>query len=65
MSKFLAMGGYGAYVWPSYALSAIVLVAILVAAVHKLRVTQAEYDRLKADSVSKHNKTETSDGDEA
>ncbi|MBC7162485.1 heme exporter protein CcmD [Immundisolibacter sp.] len=25
MSEFLAMGGYGAYVWPSYALAALVL----------------------------------------
>ena len=23
MSEFLAMGGYGAYVWPSYALAAL------------------------------------------
>ena len=26
MNEFLAMGGYGAYVWTSYALAAIVLV---------------------------------------
>ena len=25
MAEFLAMGGYGAYVWPSYAVFAIVL----------------------------------------
>lgn len=25
MSEFLAMGGYGAYVWPSYALAVLVL----------------------------------------
>jgi heme exporter protein D len=30
MSDFLSMGGYGAYVWPSFALTAAVLVGLLV-----------------------------------
>ena len=29
-SEFFAMGGYAAYVWPSYALTAVVLVANIV-----------------------------------
>ena len=31
MSEFFAMGGYAVYVWPSFALAAIVLVANVVA----------------------------------
>ena len=30
MNEFLAMGGYAAYVWPSYALAFIILVANIV-----------------------------------
>jgi heme exporter protein CcmD len=32
MSEFFAMGGYGAYIWPCYALTLIVLVGIAVSA---------------------------------
>jgi heme exporter protein D len=32
MAEFFAMGGYGAYIWPCYALSLIVLVGIAVSA---------------------------------
>jgi heme exporter protein D len=31
MSEFFAMGGYAAYVWPSFVLAAIVLIANIVA----------------------------------
>jgi heme exporter protein D len=31
MNEFFAMGGYAAYVWPSYALALIILVANIVA----------------------------------
>ena len=32
MSEFFAMGGYGGYIWPCYALTLIVLVGIAVSA---------------------------------
>lgn len=35
MSAFFAMGGYGAYVWPSYAISVAVLAAIVVVSVRQ------------------------------
>lgn len=31
MEEFFAMGGYAAYVWPSYALAALLLVANVIA----------------------------------
>ena len=41
MSAFLAMGGYGAFVWPCFALAAIVLVWN-VAAARRLHATARE-----------------------
>jgi heme exporter protein D len=35
MSEFFAMGGYGAYVWPSYAISVAVLAAIVAVSVRQ------------------------------
>lgn len=29
MSEFLAMGGYAAYVWPAYAVAALILIGLL------------------------------------
>ncbi len=67
MQEFLSMGGYGAYVWPSYGLSAVLLIGLLVASVRSLKSTEAEFARLKAATAPKDQKqeTETSNGDEA
>ena len=67
MQEFLSMGGYGAYVWPSYIMSAVLLVALLAASVRGLKSTEAEFDRLKAANGPQKQKqeTETLDGDEA
>jgi heme exporter protein D len=37
MSEFLAMGGYAKYVWPSFGITAIVLMLNLLAARRQLR----------------------------
>lgn len=37
MSEFFAMGGYAAYVWPAYAVTALVLLGLLIATVKGLR----------------------------
>lgn len=42
MSEFFAMGGYAAFVWPAYALAAIVLVGLLVVSLCRLRRAEAE-----------------------
>jgi heme exporter protein D len=66
---FLAMGKYAAYVWPSYGLSALVLVVLWITSLRGLRSTEAEFDRLKAVTgalaLKQKQKMETSDGDEA
>jgi heme exporter protein D len=41
MSSFFAMGGYAVFVWPAYAVVAIVLVALLVSSLGGLRRNEA------------------------
>lgn len=69
MQEFLSMGGYGAYVWPSYIMSAVLLVALLVASVRGLKSTETEFDRLKAANGPQEQKqkqeTESLNGNEA
>ncbi len=45
--EFLHMGGYAAYVWPAYGLTALVMLALLVASVRGLRVRRRELARLE------------------
>ena len=42
MSAFLEMGGYAAYVWPAYGVTAAVLIGLLVASLRSLRRAEAE-----------------------
>lgn len=49
MSDYWAMGGYAAYVWPAYGLSALVMAALCVAAWRGLKQREAELARLQAD----------------
>lgn len=69
MQEFLSMGGYGAYVWPSYGLTAVVLVVLLVVSIRSLKSTEAEFERLKAalgrPDQKQEQKTESVHGDEA
>ncbi len=54
LSAFLEMGGYGAYVWPAFALTAAVLVGLLVASVRSLRAREKDLTRLRSgDEVAK------------
>lgn len=41
------MGGYGAYIWPSYGFAALVLIALLVSAWRTMRIREAEVERLR------------------
>ena len=67
MQEFFSMGGYAVYVWVSYGLSAVVLLALLVTSVRGFKSTEAEFQRLKAMTAPQRQKqqTQTSDGDEA
>lgn len=49
MSEFFAMGGYAAYVWPAYALSAVALIALTV--VSWRAMTRAERQVTRSESA--------------
>jgi len=66
MQEFLNMGGYGAYVWPSYGITALVMVVLLIASLRSLRASEATYKRLQAElGQGEEQETETTNGDEA
>ena len=48
--KFLAMGGYAAYVWPALGLTVLVLAGLLIASARSAREREAELARLEAES---------------
>jgi heme exporter protein D len=49
IAQFLAMGGYAAFVWPSYGLSAIGLAAALVLTLSAYRRARARLAELEKD----------------
>ncbi len=46
VQEYLAMGGYGLFIWPAYALTAVVLVGMLITTLRRLRALQSELARL-------------------
>lgn len=44
IDQFLAMGGYAAFVWPAYAVAALVMLGLLVISLRRLRRTEAALD---------------------
>ncbi len=50
MTEFLAMGGYAIYVWPSFALTAIVMLANLFAALTRRKKVIAMLKRQHAET---------------
>ena len=44
----LALGGYGAYVWPAYGFAAIVLIGLFIAAKRRLERAERDADRMRA-----------------
>ena len=49
MTDFLAMGGYAAFVWPAWGVSALVLIVLTIRAVVASRKWKRELARLEAD----------------
>jgi heme exporter protein D len=47
VSDFLAMGGYARYVWPAFAVTALVLVGLLVQSLAAYRARRRELERLQ------------------
>ncbi len=51
VSDFLAMDGYGGYVWPAYAVATIVLIALLTVSLRFLRQRQADLAALEEQGI--------------
>ncbi len=47
MNKFLDMGGYGAFVWPSYIITALVLAAVFIFSRRLLKSRERELAALQ------------------
>ncbi len=47
INKFLNMGGYGAFVWPSYIITALVLAAVFIFSRRLLKSRKRELDALQ------------------
>ena len=47
VAEYLAMGGYAGFVWPAYAVTAVVMVGLLVSSVRSYRARSRELDRLQ------------------
>ncbi|MEX0645918.1 MAG: heme exporter protein CcmD [Parvularculaceae bacterium] len=48
MNEFLAMGGYAAYVWPAYGVSALAILGLAVAIWRRGRSLRKRLDKLDA-----------------
>jgi heme exporter protein D len=48
MAKFLEMGGYAVYVWPAFAVAALVMIGLLITSLRTLRAREAILRRLEA-----------------
>ncbi len=47
INEFFDMGGYGAYIWPSYGLTAAVMIVMLVVSLRMLRQNEATLQSLE------------------
>ena len=58
----LGMGGYGGYVWPAFAIAALVMGALLAQSLHSTRRNEAEASALRAERAAGRETAETGDG---
>lgn len=65
MDRFIDMGGYGVYVWPAYALTAVVLLSLLGISVYGLRRRRRILEHLRqvcADAETEKSRQEAGPG---
>lgn len=48
--EFLRMGGYAAFVWPSFGATAVIMVAVLIASLRMLKANERALDALKGNA---------------
>ncbi len=47
MDTYFSMGGHAAYIWPSYLVAAVVLIALLIASWRAVRAREAQLKTLR------------------
>ncbi len=55
ISEFFEMGGYAGFVWPSYAVTAVLLIALLVLSIRFFKSQQAALEDLQGEGGKKDN----------
>ncbi len=63
--NFLEMGSYGGYVWPSYALSALVMAALVYTTLRQLRSREQELARRQSEYPSRRSNRKAADAPDA
>jgi heme exporter protein D len=53
MLEFLNMGGYAAFVWPSYLLAAVIMAGLWLTSRRALKLREAELKRLEGEAVDR------------
>ena len=49
LTGFFDMGGYGHFVWPAYALAAVVMIGLMAASLRSLKAREASLKALEGD----------------
>jgi heme exporter protein D len=53
IKDFIDMGGYGAYIWPSYGVTAVVMIVMLVSSLRGLRENEVTLRSLEVSTEDK------------
>lgn len=53
MSDFFAMGGYGAFIWPCYGLTALVMIVLVFQSLRSMRTNEKLVETLRAGRASR------------
>ena len=53
MSEFFSMGGYAAFIWPAYGLTAVVMAMVIIVSRRSLKDAQATLERLQGETNDK------------
>ncbi len=66
MSEFVAMGGYGGFVWPAFGLTAVVMIWLLATSLRRLRANERLLARMEAEAPGRRGRrTRPGDAGEA
>lgn len=47
MNEYLAMGGHAAFIWPCYALTAVIMIALVVTSIRSMRQNEKLAEQLR------------------